>query len=315
MSSKDEPEAPRLLRKLNLMDTTFLAIGSMVGSGIFLTSGKIAAKVASPGLLLLVWVVGGFIALCGALTYAELGVMYPRAGGQYLYLREAYGDFAAFFYGWGFFWFIQCGGIAALAVAFAEYVGYFAPALSPESFLLKVNIAGLHYGLSAGQLVAIASIIILSVINFFGVRSGATVQNILTFLRIGSVGIFVVLGLTAGSRAGITSLPQLFSSPGDSGGSIAISFGLALIAALWTYDGWYAINCAAEEVIEPARNIPRALILATLGVALAYMLVNVIYVIALPFDQVMGATKIGEQASLQLFGKGVHRVSVGVTGR
>ena len=290
------------------MDTTFLAIGSMIGSGIFLTSGSMAAKLASPGMLLLVWLLGGFFALCGALSFAELGVMFPRAGGQYVYVREAYGSFAGFYYGWGFFWFMQCGANAALAVAFAEYFGFFFPALSMESLLFQINTPGFHYSLSAGQLVAIASIILFTVNNFYGVKSGAVVQNILTLLRIGSVAAIVVLGLTIGHRTGITHPSQLFSGGEPLSLASLKLFGLALIAALWTYDGWYAINCAAGEVSEPEKNIPRALMLATLGVTLVYILINVVYVTALPFEKVQGASRIGEQASLQLFGTGVTSV-------
>ena len=123
MIDKRNEKKPKLLRKLNLLDTTFLVIGSVIGSGIFMTTGFIAEYLPSPGLILIVWLVGGGIALSGALSFAELGAMFPRAGGQYVYIREAYGSWAGFFYGWGFFWFIMCGGIAALAVAFAEYLG------------------------------------------------------------------------------------------------------------------------------------------------------------------------------------------------
>src|SRR4030043_980654 len=125
------PDRPKLLRRLNLLDTTLLVIGAVVGSGIFMTSGYILEYVSSPGWLLLVWLVGGLFTLGGALSCAELGAMYPRAGGQYIYIREAYGSFAGYLYGWGFFWFIMGGGVAALAVGFAEFFGYFFPGLSP----------------------------------------------------------------------------------------------------------------------------------------------------------------------------------------
>jgi len=295
-------EKPQLLRRLNLLDTTFLVIGAVVGSGIFMTSGFILDYLPSPGWLLLVWLVGGLFTLGGALSCAELGAMYPRAGGQYVYIREAYGSFAGYLYGWGFFWFIMGGGIAALAVGFAEFFGYFFPALSTQSILVKTSSLGFPYSLSAGQLVAAATIIFLTGVNYFGVKSGAIVQNVFTFLRIGSVLALVVFGLTVGNRAGVGSVQDLFrGGPGSLSGVVTL-FGLALIAALWTYDGWYAINCTAEEIKRPERNIPLGLLLGTLSITLIYLLVNVVYVLALPVDKMRGVARVGELASSQLFG-------------
>jgi APA family basic amino acid/polyamine antiporter len=302
MANQENTGKPQFLRKMNLMDTTFLVIGSVIGSGIFMTSGFMVKDLASPGLLLLVWLVGGFITLCGALSCAELGAMYPQAGGQYIYIREAYGRFAGYFYGWGFFWFIMCGGIAALAVAFAEFLGYFVPSISNQAFILKTTIFGQSYSLSVGQLIAVASIILLTGVNYFGVKTGVMVQNLFTFLRIGSVVAIVVFGLTIGKKAGITSLNQLFSGGPGFGLSTLKFFGLALIAGLWTYDGWYAVNCTAEEIKKPERNLPLGLILGTLSVTVIYLLVNIVYVLALPVDKMKGVARVGELASSQLFG-------------
>jgi len=293
---------PQLLRRLNLLDTTFLVIGAVVGSGIFMTSGFILEYLPSPGWLLLVWLVGGLFTLGGALSCAELGAMYPRAGGQYVYIREAYGSFAGYLYGWGFFWFIMGGGIAALAVGFAEFFGYFFPALSTQSVLLKTVLFGHPYSLSAGQLVAAATIVFLTGVNYFGVKSGAIVQDVFTFLRIGSVLALVVFGLTIGNRAGVSRVQDLFQGGPDSIPSAVTLFGLALIAVLWTYDGWYAINCTAEEIKKPERNIPLGLLLGTLSITLIYLLVNVVYVLALPVDKMRGVARVGELASSQLFG-------------
>jgi APA family basic amino acid/polyamine antiporter len=228
--------------------------------------------------------------------------MYPRAGGQYVYIREAYGPFAGYLYGWGFFWFIMGGGIAALAVGFAEFFGYFFPALSTQSLVLKITIAGMPYSLSAGQLVAAATIILLTAVNYFGVKSGAIVQDIFTVLRIGSVLALVVLGLTMGNRAGIGSVDELFRGGSDTGAAAIRLFGLALIAALWTYDGWYAVNCTAEEIKRPERNIPLGLLLGTASITLIYLLVNVVYILALPVERMRGVARVGELASSQLFG-------------
>jgi APA family basic amino acid/polyamine antiporter len=299
MSSQTLQDSPQLLRKMNLLDSTFLVIGAIVGSGIFMTTGFIAEYLPSPLMILIVWLLGGFFALSGALAFAELGAMYPRTGGQYIYLREAYGLWAGFLYGWGFFWVIECGGVAALAVGFAEYFGYFVPALSTKTYLLKFNLLGLDYSLSTGQLIAVASILFLSAINYLGIKSGILVQNIFTFLRIAAVAVLIVLGLTAGSKAGVVSFEGLLT--GDMSFSIKL-FGLALIAVLWTFDGWYGVNCAAGEIKNPGKNIPRGLILGTLSVTLIYFLVNVVYVSALPVERMKGVARIGELASTQLFG-------------
>lgn len=300
MINQEKQEKPHLLRKLNLLDATFLVIGGVIGSGIFMTTGFIAEYLPSPGMILIIWLVGGFITLCGALAFAELGAMYPKAGGQYVYLRESYGPWAGFLYGWGFFWVIECGGIATLAVAFGEFFGYFFPSLSTETYILKLGLFGFDYSLSAGQLVAVASILILSAVNYFGIKSGIVVQNIFTFLRIASIAALIVLGLTLGNKSGVSEINQLFS--GDAAFDFRL-FGLALIAVFWTYDGWYSVSCTAEEVKKPGRNIPLSLILGTLSVTLIYLLVNLVYVLALPVDQMKGVTRIGELASTQLFGQ------------
>jgi len=303
MQLMDTPEQqPRLLQKMNLLDATFLVIGAVVGSGIFMTSGIIAGYLPSPGWILVVWAMGGLFTLCGALTFAELGAMFPRAGGQYVYIREAYGPWAGFLFGWGFFWFIMCGGIAALAVGFAEFAGYFLPSLSTQAIILKLSLFGMPYTLSAGQLLAAGAIIFLTGVNYLGVKTGVVVQNIFTFLRLGSVAAIAVFGLVLGKRAGITNFGHLFSGGEAMGPNVVSAFGLALIAVLWTYDGWYAVNCTAEEIKRPERNIPLSLLLGTVSVTVIYLVVNVVYVLALPVGRMKGVVRIGELASTQLFG-------------
>jgi APA family basic amino acid/polyamine antiporter len=292
------------LRRLGLMDTTFLVIGAVVGSGIFMTPGIIAAGLPSPGLLLAVWLLGGLITLCGALSFAELGAMYPRAGGQYIYLREAYGPAAAFLFGWAFFGFIMCGGLAALAVGFAEFLGSLVPVLSTGHVLARVELFGLPYALSAGQLVAAASILALTGLNSFGIRSGALVQNALTVFRLGLVAALVGLGILFGRKAGGANFHPLFSS-GSSFWGILQPLGLALVAVFWTYDGWYSVNCTAEEVRAPERTIPRGLTLGVLAVTASYVLVNLVYLLALPFERLKGVVRVGELAAISLFGNGL----------
>ena len=294
---------PRFLRRLGLLDTSFLVIGAVVGSGIYMTPGIIAAGLPSPGLLLAVWLAGGLITLCGALSFAELGAMYPQAGGQYIYLREAYGPGAAFLFGWAFFGFIMCGGQAALAVAFAEFLGSFVPVLSTGHVLFRVEAVGLSYSLSAGQVVAAASILLLTFLNSFGIRSGAVAQNFLTVFRLGTVAALVGLGVLFGVKAGGANFHPLFP-PGPAFPAVLKPLGLALVAVFWTYDGWYSVNCTAEEIRNPERTIPRGLTLGVLAVTAIYVLVNFVYLLALPLEKLKGVVRVGELAASALFGGG-----------
>ncbi len=296
---------PRFLRRLGLLDTALLVIGAVVGSGIFLTPGLIAAYLPSPGLLLGVWLLGGLVTLCGALSFAELGAMFPRAGGQYVYIREAYGTAAAFLFGWGFFGFIMCGGLAALAVGFAEFLGYFVPALGMGARLVQFSVLGLSYTLSAGQVMAALAILVLTLLNTFGIRAGVAVQNVLTVFRIGAVAAIVVLGAAFGAKAGGANFHPLFPDIGSSLGGLLAPIGLALVAVFWTYDGWYSVNCTAEEIRDPERNIPRGLALGVGTVTILYVSVNLVYLLALPLDRLKGVTRVGELVTTSLFGSGV----------
>ncbi|HPW18927.1 MAG TPA: amino acid permease [Candidatus Aminicenantes bacterium] len=294
---------PDFLRRLGLLDTSFLVIGAVVGSGIFMTPGLIAAGLPSPGLLLAAWLAGGLITLCGALSFAELGAMYPEAGGQYVYVREAYGRGAAFLFGWAFFGFIMCGGLAALAVAFAEFLGSLAPALSTGHVLVRAELFGLSFSLSAGQIVAALAILLLTLVNSFGIRSGATVQNVLTVVRLGLVAALIGLGVLFGTKAGASNFAPLFP-PGFSFPAVLKPFGLALVAVFWTYDGWYSVNCTAGEVRDPGRTIPRGLTIGVLAVTAIYVLVNLVYLLALPLAELRGVVRVGELAASALFGGG-----------
>ncbi len=303
MGAKEIESEAGFLRRLGLLDTSFLVIGAVVGSGIFMTPGLIAADLPSPGLLLAVWLLGGLITLCGALSFAELGAMYPRAGGQYVYIREAYGHAAAFLFGWAFFGFIMCGGLAALAVAFAEFLGSFVPVLGTGHVLFRLQAFGMAYSLSSGQIVAAGAILLLTLVNSFGIRSGAAVQNLLTVIRLGTVAALVGLGVLFGAKAGGSNFHPLFP-PGQPFPAVLKPLGLALVAVFWTYDGWYSVSCTAEEVRDPGRNIPRGLTLGVLAVTAIYVLVNLVYLLALPIAELAGVVRVGEKAALALFGGG-----------
>ena len=196
-----------LERKLGMFDSTMLVIGIIIGSGIFLTTGIMAKSIPSPMLILLAWIVGGILSLAGAMAYAELGAAMPEAGGQYIYLREAYGPLSGFLFGWTMFLVYQTGAIAAVATAFAEYFGYFFPSLSTSKFIFSTTITifnhSLPYSLSMGQMVALVVIISLSFFNFIGLVLGSIIQNIVTILKIGSLAAIVGLGFIIGKGGDI----------------------------------------------------------------------------------------------------------------
>jgi len=274
-----------LRRDLGLKEAITILMGSIIGSGIFLTPRAIAHAIPSPGLILLVWVVSGVLTLFGALTYAELSAMMPRSGGQYVYLREAFGPLWGFLFGWTFFLVIQTGSIAAVAVAFAEYTGYFVP------------VTGIVV-----KFVAIACILLLTAVNYVGVRFGGWVQNVFTVLKIGAIIGLVGLGfgLHGGSWAHFSPLWG-----GVSGQGVVRAFGVAMVAALWSYDGWNSVGFVAEEIREPQRNLPIALAFGTLGVILIYLSANLVYMYAL---------EVGEIANSQLVAADVARKVIGPLG-
>ena len=287
------PSRPGLVRGLGTWDGALLTIGSIVGTGIFLTTSDMARVLPHAGLILGVWLAGGLLTLAGALTYGELGAMFPRAGGMYHYLREAYGPLWGFLFGWAAFLVIMSGGIAALGVAFGTYLASFLPFVSVK----------------AGACLAI---LVLTAINHLGLKEGAGVQNTLTVLKIGSIVAFVALGLfaPAPSRSALVS-PA--GPMGIAGGALLTAFGVAMIAALWTYDGWYGLTCSAGELRDPGKSLPRGLILGTGVVIVLYMLLNLVYIRALTVPEMAGASRIGEAAAGVLFGPtGARLVSLAI---
>lgn len=285
----DETEArPGLVRGLGTWDGALLTIGSIVGTGIFLTTSDMARVLPRPGLILAVWLAGGLLTLAGALSYGELGAMYPRAGGLYHYLREAYGPLWGFLFGWASFLVIMSGGIAALGVAFGTYLESFFPFLSVKA-------------------AACLAILILTAINHLGLKEGAGVQNALTVLKIGSIVAFVALGLFAPAP----ERPETGALPVE--GTLLTAFGVAMIAALWTYDGWYGLTCSAGELRDPGRSLPRGLILGTAIVLVLYLLLNLVYIRALSVPEMAGAPRIAEAAAEVLFGPtGARLISLAV---
>jgi len=257
-----------------------------------------------PGLILLVWLAGGLLTLAGALTYGELGVLFPKAGGLYHFVKEAYGPRIGFLYGWTAFLVIMSGGNAAIAVAFGEYLGSFLPWFSTGHFLLSVPIGSWTWTLSGGQVAAVLALVLLTAVNHFGLKEGAWVQNALTVLKIGAIVGLIAIGLFA--RAPVT--PNLFGPAGHIPSGLLAAFGVAMIAALWTYDGWYGLTCSAGEMRDPGRSLPRGLILGTAAVMLMYLLLNLVYARALPISAMAETPRIAETAASVLFGPGAARL-------
>ena len=273
---------PQLLRGLGLKEAISVVIGAIIGSGIFLTPRAIAQAIPSPGIILLVWVISGILTLFGALAYAELGAMMPRSGGQYVYLREAFGPLWGFLFGWTLFLVIQTGSIAAVAVAFAEYTGYFIP-LSPS--LIKV--------------VAILCILSLTAVNYIGVRIGGWVQNIFTLLKVVAIVALVVLGFGLGGGSW-TNFQPLWGGVNHQG--LLRAFGVAMVAALWSYDGWNNVGFVAEEIKNPQRNLPIALAFGTLAVIVIYLSANLVYMYTLPVGQIAQSQLVAADVAKKFIG-------------
>jgi basic amino acid/polyamine antiporter, APA family len=276
-------------RRLNLFDSTAIVVGSMVGSGIFIVSSDISRQVGSPGWLMMVWVIAGFMTIIAALSYGELAGMFPKAGGQYVYLKEAYNPLTGFLYGWTLFLVIQTGTIAAVAMAFAKFAGVLVPWVSE-------NIVWYQQGLfkfGPVQLIAIGSIAILTWINTRGIQEGKKVQNAFTSGKFILLILFIIIGLSfASNSAAIKANMQIFWSPETEGtggqhiplGGLALvaAIGMAMVGSLFSSDAWNNITFTAAEVINPRRNIPLSLFLGTMIVTVLYLLANVVYIIALP---------------------------------
>jgi APA family basic amino acid/polyamine antiporter len=293
----ERPPDEGLVRAIGLGSAILIVIGSVVGSGIFLTTGGMAAIIPSATLLLTAWVLGGVLSIAGGLTYAEMGAMFPRSGGVYVFLREAYGPLPAFLYGWASLLVIISGSIAAVAVGFAEYLSFFFPALSTSRVVVSLAMPWGSYTISAGQLVAAASLAVLGAVNYVGVRSGNLVNVVLTAAKVAGLAAIPVMAVIAGDV--VPSYTPIV--PAEVTRPLA-SFGIAMIAVLWTYESWYYVTYAAGEIHDPQRNVPRALIIGVLALMGIYVIVNIAYLHALTIDEMRGVTRIAEQASVALMG-------------
>jgi APA family basic amino acid/polyamine antiporter len=286
-----------LLRGLSLTDSVLLMAGGMIGSGIFLTAGPIAAAVRTPALFLGVWLAGGLISLLACFAFAEMGAMYPQAGGQYVYLREAFGEFPAFLYGWMVFAVIQSGSIAALAVGFSDYLGAFFPALAAHQPLMKFG----SWTLTHGDLVAIFAIVLLTAVNVVGLKRGSALINVATWAKFVAIGAFVLLGLVIGHGHWSNYSVSLVSAQPFTFSQMISGMGVALISVFWAFDGWMYVTWVAGEIKDPQRVLPRALVLGLLLVAVIYLVINAVYLYALPITQVAREETIAQAAAVALF--------------
>ena len=294
--------APHLQKGLGLWDCASLIMGSMIGSGIFLVPAAMAQELpGGAGLLLLAWGLVAVLTICGALTYGELAAMLPKAGGQYVYLKEAWGRLTGFLYGWTLFAVIQTGTIAAVAVAFARFLGVFVPAVSADPLVQLGSV-----GINAQQLVAIGLIGALTAFNFRDVREGAFVQNLFTFVKVAALLAVVALGLWfgfVGGTSGTGAANFATTWPPLSWATLGTFF-TAMTGAAFAADAWNNITFTAGEVRDPQRNLPRALLLGT-GVVLAlYLLANVAYVAGLGMPGIANAPqgRVGTELMARLFG-------------
>ncbi len=300
-------EAPvaeqKLVRGLGLLDSTMLVAGSMIGSGIFIVSSIIARQVGAPGWLLVVWLVTGLLTLTAALSYGELAAMMPKAGGQYVYLREAFSPLWGFLYGWTLFLVIQTGTIAAVAVGFARYMGVLLPWVSETNYLIApIRFGGYAVSLSTAQFVGLALIGFLTFTNTRGLEVGKLVQNVFTTAKTGALIALIVLGIIVGLRsgAGAGNFSDFWTIRGNlqdvgAGLTAATAFGLfvgicvAQTNSLFSADAWNNITFTAGEVVNPRRNVPLSLAFGTVLVIGLYLLANVAYLAALPFDAIQNA--------------------------
>jgi len=320
-------ETREFKREMTLFDAMMIVMGAMIGSGIFIVSADIARTVGSPALLVLVWVVTGVITVIGALSYGELAGMMPHAGGLYVYLREAYNPLMAFLYGWTTFLVIQTGTIAAVGVAFAKFTGLLIPWFSERHVLASV----LGLKITAAQLLAIASIVLLTYLNMRGLRTGKTIQGFFTVTKTIALTGLILLGFFVGSnsaaikanlaafwKASWTHMAdgKILSVEPLSGLMLLAAFGAAMVGSLFASDAWYTVTYIAGEVKNPKRNIPLSLVLGSGIVILLYILANVAYVTILPLHgspgaaDVMGrgiqfaaADRVGTAAASMIFGE------------
>ncbi len=298
----DAPDRGRLVRGLGLLEATTLIVGSVIGSGIFVAPSIMAGFVQTPGLLIGLWIVGGILTLFGALAYGEMAAALPRAGGQYVFLKEAFSPLWGFLYGWTFLLAINTGFIAAVAVAFAKYLGVFLPAIGEGTVLFSVG----RYPFTTAQAVGLVVIAALTWINITGLRTGAMVQNVFTIAKVAAVAVLVIIAIVGGKGSTGHFRPLVGVALGPEGLKIGLfaALGVAMSKALFAYDAWNSVTFAAEEMREPEKNLPRALVLGTLGIMAVYCAAVAVYMYMVPIQEMYAVkdNRIAAEAAQRMMG-------------
>lgn len=320
MSEENTESGKKLVRGLSLLDATMIVVGSMIGSGIFITSAESARLVGSPGWLVVAWVLAGVMTITGALCLAEVAAMMPRAGGPYVFLSEAYSPSVGFLFGWSQFLIIQTGTIAAVAVAFANFTGVVFPAISGTNYIIEPFVFAYYaISLSTQQLLAVLVIVFLTFVNTRGLETGKFVQNIFTFTKTAALFALIVLGLVVGWNAGSAVYTSDWWNPVANGWKLeavqpaamvagALGFwmvlGRAMTGPLFSQSAWNNVTFTAGEVENPGRNLPRALLIGCLTVVGLYILANVAYVVTLPLSEIQNApnNRVGTALMQHIFG-------------
>src|SRR3990172_2762056 len=307
MATTQQPQT-EFVKAISRLDATALVVGSMIGSGIFIVSAQIIRDVHAPGLLLLVWALSGGVTLMGAVTYGELAAMFPKAGGQYVYLRESISPLFGYLYGWTLFAVIQTGTIAAVAVAFARFTAVVVPGLGEEIFL-GGRVGHYNVGFSAQRVLAIVSIIALTWINIRGVKTAAIIQTTLTIIKTAAVLALIVLGVTVGRHA--DAIAANFGAAFWPAGGLTLALvpviGAAMVGSLFSMDAWNNVGFASGEMKYPEKDIPFAMAVGVLIVTSLYLLANLAYINVLPADAIKlawteGRPPVGTAALQAMFG-------------
>ena len=290
----EPPSEPGLERAINLNYATAMVVGTIIGAAIFVQPSEVTGRVPSLPWVITVWAVAGGLSLFGALVCAELASTFPKSGGVYVYLREAYSPALGFLWGWAMFWTMHSGIIAAIAMVFARYVGYFAP-----------------LGDLGTRAVAVSAVLLISWVNYRGVRHGSVLQATITWTKVMAILVIIVIGFAMGGDAHEVATASNSAAP-RAGDMALADFGLALVAGLFAFGGWHMVTYSADETQDPKRTIPRALVVGTVLVTAFYIALNAVYLYVLPFDEVATSTRVAADAADAVFGGGGGAIMSGV---
>jgi basic amino acid/polyamine antiporter, APA family len=304
VSAPGDGQDSKLVRQLTLFDSVMVVISGTIGASIFITPADVLRVVPDPRFALMLWVIAGGVTLMAGLACAELGGMFPEAGGQYVFIREAYGKFAAFLYGWILFTAGNSGALAAVAIATALFFGRAFPLFSADHVIAAYNFYGVHWELNRASLVAIVGVVVLTGVNLRSVKMAALLQNVTALAYLAAVAAIVLLGFAFGHG----SWSHFSAAPAQGVAPISLKgAGIAMIALLWSYDGWEYLSWVAGEVKNPSRNLPLALFLGIMLIVITYLLANAVFLYALAPGQLAQQTALTDVAMTSLFSAHVGR--------